>query len=132
MPQISSVFWAPPFEGPLTATYEDTVEYYKAYTALAAIIHRLEEQNTGYISFRMQPGECVVFNNRRMIHGRHEFSSEGEMEMGGRHLEGCYVNIDEFMSAYQYERAMQLAKKDGRNASVATRAPAHSMNQACA
>ena len=39
----------------------------------------------------------VVFNNRRMLHGRHGFRQRG---VARRHLRGCYVNIDEFANRY--------------------------------
>ena len=42
----------------------------------------------------MEPGQLVCFNNRRILHGRNEFSLNG----GVRHLQGCYTNIDEFKS----------------------------------
>lgn len=40
-------------------------------------------------------GEVLTFNNRRAIHGRESFVSNG----GLRHLKGVYVNIDEYKSA---------------------------------
>ena len=39
----------------------------------------------------------LVFNNRRMLHGRHAFESRGN---GGRWFRGCYVNIDEFSNRF--------------------------------
>ena len=44
----------------------------------------------------MQPGEMLVFNNRRMLHGRAAFEAAAG---GGRHLRGGYVNIDEYANA---------------------------------
>ena len=41
---------------------------------------------------RLRPGEMLVFNNRRMLHGRDAFGTDD----GVRWLRGCYVCIDEF------------------------------------
>ena len=49
--------------------------------------------------FRLRPGETVVFNNRRMLHGRTQFQSKSPSS--NRILNGCYVNIDEFQSRYR-------------------------------
>jgi hypothetical protein len=41
-------------------------------------------------------GEIATFNQRRVLHGRTAFHSTAG---GMRHLQGAYVNIDEFKSA---------------------------------
>jgi alpha-ketoglutarate-dependent taurine dioxygenase len=58
------------------------------------------------LTMRLQPGEIVVFNNRRMLHGRNEFKVEGEDAM--RKLIGCYVTSDDWKSAL----ALSLVGKD--------------------
>jgi gamma-butyrobetaine dioxygenase len=50
--------------------------------------------------FRLRPGDTVVFNNRRMLHGRSHFQSK--TATSNRVLNGCYVNVDEFWSRYRY------------------------------
>lgn len=42
-------------------------------------------------------GECAVFMNRRVVHGRREFDSAS----GDRWLKGTYVDIDAFLSKYR-------------------------------
>ena len=87
--------WAPPFEGPLRV-HPDLVEpYYKAYRKFAEVVNSSDL----LIEFRLQPGELVSFNNRRILHGRRGFSLNG----GVRHIQGAYVNIDEFNSKYHYQ-----------------------------
>ena len=86
--ELVGVFWSPPFEGPLLAPAADVPQYYDAYRRL---YHRIEAAPA--IKHRLQPGEMAVFNNRRMLHGRHGFRQRGGAR---RHLRGCYVNIDEF------------------------------------
>ena len=46
------------------------------------------------IEYRLNPGEVMCFNNRRMLHGRNGFTSSN----GSRHFQGCYINTDEFKS----------------------------------
>jgi gamma-butyrobetaine dioxygenase len=45
----------------------------------------------------MQEGECVIFNNRRVLHGRKEFDTTH----GERWLKGAYVDTDVFMSRFR-------------------------------
>jgi len=84
------VTWAPAFEGALDVPEHDVEPYYEAYAAFA----RLLDGSATRLETRLQPGEMVCFNNRRVLHARHAFQLHG----GVRHLRGCYVNIDEFKS----------------------------------
>jgi alpha-ketoglutarate-dependent taurine dioxygenase len=92
--EVVGVAWAPAFEGALRCRGEEVERYYSAYEKFGGIIRRMESE--GMIEFRMREGDIVVFNNLRMLHGRTGFSSDGI-----RHFRGCYVNIDEFGSAYR-------------------------------
>jgi len=49
-------------------------------------------------TFRLLPGDAVVFNNRTMCHGRSEFVTEGKGE--GRWLMGTYAGIDDAFNVY--------------------------------
>ena len=44
--------------------------------------------------YRLQPGELLVFDNRRVLHGRAAFDPSS----GRRHLQGCYVDRDQLLS----------------------------------
>ncbi|CAH1791212.1 unnamed protein product [Owenia fusiformis] len=90
--QITGVHWSPQFEGPLMAQPGDVEPYYDAYNTLT----RLMTQSHAQKMMKLQPGDCIVFNNRRVLHGRQPFEDNG----GVRHLQGTYVNIDEFLSQY--------------------------------
>ncbi len=46
------------------------------------------------IERRLEVGEIMVFHNRRVLHGRRAFDPVG----GARHLHGCYVDTDEWLS----------------------------------
>ena len=85
--RLVGVFWSPPFEGPLRVAPADVGPYYDAYRALDAAI-----ADAPAVRRRLRPGEMLVFNNRRMLHGRDAFGTDD----GVRWLRGCYVCIDEF------------------------------------
>ena len=44
--------------------------------------------------YRLRPGELLVFDNRRVLHGRGAF----DPSTGRRHLQGCYVDRDQLLS----------------------------------
>jgi len=90
--ELTGIFWAPPFDGPLCAPLEDVGPYYAAYRCFDAFLTGLVE--TRGWTFRLCAGEVVTFNNRRLLHGRTSFEANG----GTRALRGCYVSIDEFAS----------------------------------
>ncbi|RHY02514.1 hypothetical protein DYB25_011686, partial [Aphanomyces astaci] len=102
---VTAMFWSPPFEGvPTRIPAEKLPAYYAAYRALDEII----QENV--IEFKLKQGELVVFNQRsegesaftmdvgRMLHGREAFESKSD---GVRHLQGTYVNIDDFLCRFQ-------------------------------
>ncbi|KAL5463316.1 hypothetical protein EMCRGX_G032208 [Ephydatia muelleri] len=92
--KVIGFFWAPVFEGPLVASKEDVDQYYKAYSCLSELF----QNSTLKIQHRLTVGELLVFNNRRVLHGRNAFTLNG----GIRHLQGAYVNIDEFKSTFEF------------------------------
>ena len=47
--------------------------------------------------FRLSGGECMVFDNHRVVHGREAF----EARSGERHLRGCYVDRGALRSTYR-------------------------------
>ncbi|MEM7489023.1 MAG: TauD/TfdA family dioxygenase [Pseudomonadota bacterium] len=64
--------------------------YYRAYRAYMA----LTRDPRFVLETRLAPGEMVVFDNRRILHGRGAF----DPATGRRHLQGCYVDRGEFDS----------------------------------
>ncbi|MFE7190814.1 phosphonate degradation HD-domain oxygenase [Kitasatospora sp. NPDC057541] len=63
--------------------------FYAAYRAFAAITLRPELQ----LEFRLDPGDCLVFDNTRLMHARTAFAQDGR-----RHLQGCYADLDSLAS----------------------------------
>jgi gamma-butyrobetaine dioxygenase len=45
----------------------------------------------------MKGGECMVFDNHRIVHGRAAYSATS----GDRYLRGCYVDRGEMRSTYR-------------------------------
>ncbi|MFT7007987.1 MAG: gamma-butyrobetaine dioxygenase [Colwellia sp.] len=52
------------------------------------------------MTFRLNAGECIVFDNHRIAHGRAAFI----MGTGARHLRGCYVDRGDLRSVYRVLR----------------------------
>lgn len=104
--QVVSVFWAPPFEGPLRVSSKDVDAYYSAYAAFEDLLMSDEMWAKYGREFRMREGQIVTFNNRRLLHGRKAFTSQD----GVRHLEGCYLDIDMFLCKH---RVLSDKLKDG-------------------
>jgi len=109
---ITAVFWAPMFEGVLYAPNKALRQYYKAYSKFQMFIESGEFASEYTLKRKMRVGECVVFNNRRMVHGREEIRGNGV-----RHLQGCYTNIDDSLSRYITLQNKQ-GKDDGQPSNV--------------
>jgi gamma-butyrobetaine dioxygenase len=60
-------------------------EFYRAYRAFATTL--LDPDLT--LRFSLEPGDCIVFDNTRVLHSRTGFTATGR-----RHLQGCYADID--------------------------------------
>jgi len=82
---------------PLTLTCGDDMldpaeadAFYRAYRTFAEILQRPELM----LTFRLSPGDCIAFDNTRVLHARTAFTSAGR-----RHLQGCYADLDGLASA---------------------------------
>jgi len=69
--------------------YEDMESYYKAYRTFSDIIN--DPQLT--VNFKLNPGECFIVDNTRVLHARTAYSGAGT-----RWLQGCYVDKDGLLS----------------------------------
>lgn len=69
---------------------DQLVAFYPAYISLMRLI-----RDPAYaVSLKLRAGEMVVFDNRRVLHGRSAF----DPGTGFRHLHGCYVDRGDFDS----------------------------------
>lgn len=99
--EIMATSWSPANEGPLkNLTEKQVADYYEAYLEY----YKAVSLSPNLIEHKLEPGEILCFNNRRMLHGRKSFKNSS----GARHFQGCYVNIDEFKSFLR----SQLVKKE--------------------
>ena len=70
----------------LDAPAEVTEDWYAAYIQFGRILKRPELE----LVFRLEPGQCLVMQNDRTLHGRTAF----DPNLGRRHLQGCYIDRD--------------------------------------
>jgi gamma-butyrobetaine dioxygenase len=68
-------------------------EYYPAFRRFG----RLLQSDKYVMRFRLNAGECIVFDNHRIVHGRAAYVAES----GDRHLRGCYTDRGEMRSTYR-------------------------------
>lgn len=125
--QVISVTWSPAFEGPPLAIAADEMErFVEAYAAfermlddncflstenkISAILdHNLDAELQEYAydftwERNLEPGDMLIFNNQRMLHGRRGFEVldlNDDSEEVYRHMMGCYTNIDDTINTYR-------------------------------
>ena len=68
-------------------------DYYPAFCRFGKMLQ--EEQYM--MTFLMKAGECMVFDNHRIVHGRAAYTAES----GDRYLRGTYVDRAEMRSTYR-------------------------------
>ena len=68
------------------------------YAALRAFAEVLKDPAL-HLHLVLAPGDCIVFDNTRVLHARTAFSESG----GTRHLQGCYADLDALASAVAIE-----------------------------
>ncbi len=69
---------------------ERQADYYRAYRLFMS----MSRDDAYIVTLKLRGGEMVVFDNRRVLHGRDAF----DPSTGFRHLHGCYVDRGEFDS----------------------------------
>jgi gamma-butyrobetaine dioxygenase len=68
-------------------------DYYPAFIKFI----RMMQEDRFLMRFRSQAGNCVVFDNHRIVHGREGYIAES----GSRHLRGCYMDRGALRSTYR-------------------------------
>ncbi|MDI3338037.1 TauD/TfdA family dioxygenase [Defluviimonas aestuarii] len=69
--------------------FDDMATYYTAYRRLGEII----DDPAMEVTFRLNPGECFIVDNTRVLHARKGYSGAGT-----RWLQGCYADKDGLLS----------------------------------
>jgi gamma-butyrobetaine dioxygenase len=68
-------------------------DYYPAFCRFG----RMLQEEKYMMRFLMKGGECMVFDNHRIVHGRAAYTATS----GDRYLRGCYVDRSEMRSTYR-------------------------------
>lgn len=94
-----SIHWAPPFQGQFPpiiegSRYKGAPNLSKWRDAARAFRDSLESPEN-MVRRRLRPGECVLFDNQRILHGRTQFDTSS----GRRHLHGTYLDAQTMSSA---------------------------------
>lgn len=89
--------------GPLQTDFEEVEPAYGALMTLQAMLREPEFA----LRFTYEPGDLVIFDNRRLLHARDAF----EGDSGHRWLQGCYMERDEIRSRY---RLVQRSRRQRR------------------
>ncbi|AXI48334.1 gamma-butyrobetaine dioxygenase [Sulfitobacter sp. SK012] len=69
--------------------FDDMQTYYAAYRRMGELI----DDPSMEVSFRLEPGECFLVDNRRVLHARKGYSGTGK-----RWFQGCYADMDSLNS----------------------------------
>ncbi|XP_033740639.1 gamma-butyrobetaine dioxygenase-like isoform X2 [Pecten maximus] len=103
--EVVAVFWNPTVTGALQAEENEVESFYKAYQLFAKQLYSCQDKE---MVVRLQPGEIVIWNNRRLVHRRNAFHGDGD-----RHFRGVYIDICEYKS-----RLSILSQKYGDGSSI--------------
>lgn len=100
------VRWSPPFQAPFWTALREAQRrspfdrpagfLVEEWQEAAKVFRDSVEDPANMVQFRLQPGDCVVFDNWRVLHGRRAFDTGS----GRRHLRGTYVEHQALMSTW--------------------------------
>lgn len=94
-----SVHWSPPFQASdQTEAKEAGVSSHMHWQKAAKIFRTLLEDEEWVFELKLKPGQCVVFDNLRVLHGRRSFDTSSGGPTGGRWLRGTYIGDDAWKS----------------------------------
>jgi len=115
-----SIFFNNHIDGVLLASFAEMDAYYKARAELMKELHREEFM----LRFRLRAGDLLLFDNRRVLHGRQAFIAGAaedearaqpgvpeEFAQAGRYLRGCYLDavLDTYRSRALAAGAPQMS-----------------------
>lgn len=95
--QIKEVNYSPPFQGPFEyhVTRDDNPALFDSFLRGMVAFEEFINKPTNQFIIKIPENTCVIFDNRRVLHSRLQFSSDNG---GDRWLMGCYVDGDSFRS----------------------------------
>lgn len=94
---LQAVNYSPPFQGPfeLGTTSDSHQLLFNDFLRGLILFESFVNDPANQYKVKMPEGSCVVFDNRRVLHSRLEFS---DANGGDRWLMGCYVDGDSYRS----------------------------------
>lgn len=96
------VNYSPPFQAPFALNFRSST-FTKFVQSLGRFAQGVESVENVF-KYKLLPGECVIFNNRRVLHGRECF----EAQANERWLKGCYLDSDVFLSCLRYIQMAEI------------------------
>ncbi|NEO81160.1 TauD/TfdA family dioxygenase [Moorena sp. SIO4G3] len=84
----------------ILVNFNQTEQFYKAYATLSKYIHNPKY----YYQYKMQPGDCFLMQNWRIIHGRQSFQPNS----GYRELKTLYIDWQYFMASKRFKQHKNL------------------------
>lgn len=82
--------------------FEQVEDFYAAYSAFMSYL-----KNPAYqYQFRYKPGDCLLLNNARILHGRTAF----ETNSGTRHLKAGFIDWDHFVARKAFNQKINSVK----------------------
>ncbi|KAK7710789.1 hypothetical protein SLS64_005694 [Diaporthe eres] len=79
------------------------MEALRAWSKAAGAFRDILESPENVVQYRLRPGDCVILDNKRVLHGR----TEVDASAGLRHLRGAYVDGQALHSTF-----VDLDKRD--------------------
>ncbi|KAF5865213.1 hypothetical protein ETB97_004793 [Aspergillus alliaceus] len=93
--KLTHANYSPPFQAPMFGKRRSFSPTVNDFEALNKFANMLEDKK--YIfELKLNPGECVIFENRRVLHARRQFNTA----TGQRWLAGAYVDEDALLSQF--------------------------------
>jgi alpha-ketoglutarate-dependent taurine dioxygenase len=97
--QLRNVNYSPPFQAPIPKSRDkgvcNHIHFNQWRHALKTFTYLLESKSSIF-QLKLNPGECVIFANRRIVHARNKFNTSS----GSRWLAGAYVDEDALLSSF--------------------------------
>ena len=91
--RMSGMHYSPRLDDIPLMSDEDTRRYHRARKRLGILL-----QDPAYeLRFKLDPGQLMIFDNNRVLHGRTAF----DPSQGHRQLQGCYIDRDGPRSLYR-------------------------------
>jgi gamma-butyrobetaine dioxygenase len=83
--QVAAVRYNSRSVGPVRLPYGEVAAFYRAWRKWGGLLRDPGRQ----VRLSLSPGDCLIFDNTRVLHARTAYSVTG-----GRHLQGCYADMD--------------------------------------